>query len=230
MHRYRVLVLALAVFLVGLLGAWLLYSDIQTSKERFLAGSPPEEIQKALLPRTVELSKMRPPALRSQDYIRYGSATSIASVVEFGDYECETCKETKKAVDTVLPRFGGRVRFVWRDLPVSDVNPNARDAAIFARCAGQQGKFWEAHDALFASPALGERTYSAIAGLLGLNTSVLAQCRADPAIDGAIDMDTDTARNDGVTSAPFFFIGTKAVRGAVTPAELEQAIKLFLAS
>ncbi len=228
MHHYRVLILTFAVFLVALIGGWMIVNAVRMSKNQFMTGLPPADIQKSLLPRSIELSKMRPPALRPEDPNRYGSATSVASVIEFGDFECEACKDMRKVVETVLPTFGGRVRFIWRDLPISDVNPDAKDAAIFARCAGHQRKFWEAHDALFDSPVLGERAYAVIAEVLDLNRAALASCRADPAVRGALDADVDAARSDGVTSAPFLFIGTQAVRGSITPTELEQDIKRFL--
>ncbi|MEK7116353.1 MAG: thioredoxin domain-containing protein [Patescibacteria group bacterium] len=230
MHHYRVLILTLAVFLVALMGGWMIVNAIRISKDRFMTGLPTADIQKSLLPRSIELAKMRPPAFRTEDPHRYGSATSVASVIEFGDFECDTCKDTREVIEAVVPAFGGRVRFVWRDLPISDVNPNAKDAAIFARCAGRQGKFWEAHDALFDSPALGERAYAVIAEVLGLHRAALASCRTDPVVGAAIDADVDAARSDGVSSAPFFFIGTQAIRGSVTAEELEREIKRFLSS
>lgn len=173
---------------------------------------------------------MRPPALRATDPMRYGNATSLASVIEYGDFECASCKTLHATLKQVLPTFRGKVRFIWRDLPVSDVNPQAVSAAIFARCAGIQGKFWDAHDALYASAKLNETTYNAIATNLKLNTSALAACRRDPEIKQAIEKEVETARNDGINAAPFLFIGTKAHIGPMTPEELKKEIELFLQS
>lgn len=230
MNRQRTVILSVAVAAVVLMSAWMIYSEIQTARTTFMTGLPPEEIKKALQPRTVELSQLRPPALRAMDPIRYGSTTSVASVVEYGDYECEACHELKRTIETVLPTLGGRVRLIWRDLPVRDVNPNAFEAAVFARCAGVQGKFWNAHDALFNAPTLGERAYADIAANLGLNTTALATCRADQSVRNALQFDVDVARNDGIGSVPLLFIGTKALQGNISAAELEQEIKRFIAS
>lgn len=230
MNSHRGLILAVAVFLVLSLSGWMVYSAIQTSKTTFMAGAPPEEIKKELLPHTVELAQMHPPAIRDTDPVRYGSATSVASVIEFGDFECEACRVMKPILESAVSKFGNRVRFVWRDLPISDAHPNAVDAAIFARCAGIQGKYWEAYDALFASPSLGEGAYVSIARDLKLNLTSLAQCRQDPNMRSALQLDVDTARYDGIDAAPFLFVGTKAFNGAVTSDVIENELKRFISS
>lgn len=230
MNKQRSVVLAFTIMAVLLISGLMIYGEVQTARTKFLTGQPPEEIKKALQPRQVDLSQLRPPALRAAEMTRYGSATSVASVIEFGDYECEACREVKKTIDAVVPKFGGRVRFVWRDLPVQDVNPHAFEAALVARCAAAQGKFWNAHDALFDASRLGESVYASIAVNLDLNLSAFARCRQDAQLRSALQADIDTARNDGINSVPLLFLGTKAHQGAISPEELERELTLFLAS
>lgn len=230
MTNHRSFVLAASVFLVLALSGWIIYNGIDTAKNKFEAGNPPPDVQKELQPHKIDLALMHPPSIRDTDNIRYGSATSSMSVFVFGDYECEGCRAMQSVLETTIPSFGGKVRLVWRDLPITDVNPNAMDAAIFAQCAGAQGKFWDAHDLLYAAPNLGEGTYGDIAQQLKLNLRTLAECRQNPAIRQAIQDDVDAARADGVEGAPFFFVGTKAIQGPMTKETLEKEIKLFLAS
>jgi protein-disulfide isomerase len=208
----------------------LTYRTYQRSTGSFLAGSPPINVENALLPQTIELSKMHPPALRPTDPIRFGSVTSVASVIEFGDFESSSTRALEPTMQRVLSTYHGNVRFIWRDLPVTDINPHAMEAAIFARCAGLQGKFWEAHDNLLQAKTLNELTYSTIGTALHLDSSQLQACRKDPSVQQAIQQDVDTARNDGVNSAPLLFIGTKASIGPFTEEQLRSDIKLFLAS
>lgn len=78
-----------------------------------------------------------------------GSEHSPITLVEYGDFECPTCKQAAPAVKLVLERFGGRVRFVFRHFPVESAHPNAMHAAQAAEAAGGQGKFWQMHDLLF---------------------------------------------------------------------------------
>lgn len=230
LNSHRGLILAIAVFLILLISGWQIYFAVEQSKTKFMAGAPPEDIKKELVPQTVDLARMRPPAIRATDPVRYGSATSVASVIEFGDFECEACQSMKPIIDAVVSKYNGRVRFVWRDLPIADVHPAATNAAIFARCAGIQGKYWEAFDALMANASLGEATYVQIAQNLKLNLTSLAQCRQDPNMQSVLQSDVDAARNDGIGSAPFIFVGTKAFSGAVTQDVLEAELKRFIAS
>ncbi len=230
MTSHRSLVLAVSVFLLLAVSGWLVYSAVDTARTKFESGNPPPDVQKALQPHAIDLGVMRPPALRATDPIRYGSVTSSMSVVAYGDYECPGCRAMNNILTTVIPTFKGTVRLVWRDLPIADENPNAMSAAIFARCAGEQEKYWEAHDSLMDADTLGEGTYAAIAQQLKLNLRSLADCRQNPNISKDIQQDVDEARTDGVDSAPFFFIGTKAVRGQMTAEDLQKEIKLFLAS
>ena len=230
MTSQRIAVLSFATLTIVLISAWLVYAAIQTSKTTYDTGAPPPDVVSNLQPQTIPLNEMHPPAPRASDPIRYGSATSVASVIEFGDYECPNCHDVNKVIASVLPTYHGRVRFIWRDLPVTDVNPDAMDVAIFARCAGLQGKYWEAHDDLFSASSLGESTYAAIAASLKLNASALASCRADSNIRAAIQNDIDTSRADGENATPFLFIGTTAHQGVITPEELKQKIDAFIAS
>jgi protein-disulfide isomerase len=78
-----------------------------------------------------------------------GSEHAPITVVEYGDFECPTCKQAAPAVKLVLERFGGRVRFVFRHFPVESAHPHAMHAAQAAEAAGGQSKFWQMHDLLF---------------------------------------------------------------------------------
>jgi len=78
-----------------------------------------------------------------------GAEHAPVTVVEYGDFECPTCKQAAPAVKLVLERFGGRLRFVFRHFPVESAHPHAMHAAQAAEAAGGQGKFWQMHDLLF---------------------------------------------------------------------------------
>ncbi len=230
MNRERIFILI--GFLLALLGLISLgvTQEWQRRTDAFRAGAPPEEIRKAIIPKKIEISLLRPPAIRPGDPVRFGSATSFASVIEFGDFECPSCQNLAKTLDEVTSSFHGRVRLVWRDLPVMDVNPHAMAAAIAARCAGAQGKFWEAHDLLFSAETLNERTFERLAPQLHLNGAEYERCRTDQRVRAAIQEDVDTARGDGIQAAPLLFIGTKAHLGPMNAEELEREITLFLKS
>src|SRR4051794_25865999 len=78
-----------------------------------------------------------------------GTAHAPVTVVEYGDFECPTCKQAAPAVKLELDKFAGRLRFVFRHFPQEAVHPHALHAAMAAEAAGAQGKFWQMHDLLF---------------------------------------------------------------------------------
>ena len=80
-----------------------------------------------------------------------GAPHAVATVVEYGDFECPNCKQAQPAMKMLLQRFSGRVRFAFRHFPLEEVHPHALSGAQAAECAGGQGKFWEMHDLLFAN-------------------------------------------------------------------------------
>src|SRR6185369_14310430 len=81
-----------------------------------------------------------------RDHVR-GALDAPVTVVEYGDFECPYCGRAEPAVRDLL-RGHGDVRYVWRNLPLTDVHPNAQLAAEAAEAAGDQGRFWEMHDLL----------------------------------------------------------------------------------
>lgn len=144
------------------------------------------------------------------DFRILGSKDAPLTIIEFTDLQCPYCArfalETwpalrEKYVDT------GKVQFVSRDLPLS-FHPYALPAAIAARCAGRQGKFFEYREALFRGQAhLADAPYDAIAERLGLDVRRFAACREDPAVAGAVRDDAALAAQNGIASTPTFVIG-----------------------
>lgn len=83
-----------------------------------------------------------------------GASSARIGIVEFSDFECPFCGRHAAAVYGELQaKFvnTGKVRYQFRHLPLEQIHPNAKKASEAAECAGDQGKFWEFHDALFAN-------------------------------------------------------------------------------
>ncbi|MBI5654473.1 thioredoxin domain-containing protein [Candidatus Uhrbacteria bacterium] len=229
MDRQRIFIaLILTCILLGL-GGWLVYSAVIRAQNTFPAGSPPLDLKNSVPKVTVDMPKMRPPAIRNTDFVRYGGPTSSASLILFGNYDCADCKTLDKTIRQVLPKYHGAIRYVWRDLP-ADGDREQMNAAVFAACAGVQGKYWQAHDALLAAPALDEFVMTTITTQLKLDQKALNSCRLDPTAQATIWTDANAVGGDGVTSTPILFIGTEATKDILTPTELEKRIKLFVGS
>ena len=104
----------------------------------------------------------------SADHIQ-GDPHAHVTLVEYGDYECPSCGLAYPIVKAVQKHFGKRLRFVFRNFPLTQVHPQAENAAETAEFAGAHDHFWEMHDGLYENQdALGLATYLALAKALGL--------------------------------------------------------------
>lgn len=81
-----------------------------------------------------------------------GNANASVTLIEFSDYECPFCERHFTQTEGILKTEyidTGKVKFYYRDFPLSQIHPGAQKAAEAARCAGDQGKYWEYHDLIF---------------------------------------------------------------------------------
>ena len=98
-----------------------------------------------------------------------GSGSAPCSLVEYGDYECPSCRAFQPIFKALSERFGDQLSLVFRNFPLSELHPNAEEAAEVAELSGSYGSFWTAHDMLFADQQnLGRDTYRTIFTLLAL--------------------------------------------------------------
>jgi len=228
MNRQRGILLGILLFVFFSMSVWIVYNEFHTQKDTFLTGAQTQDIQDVTVPKVLDASQLHPPALLSTDPIRYGSATSSAAVIEYGDYQCPDCRGMSPILDKVIASYHGKIRFVWHDFPVQDQHPNAMDAAIFARCAGSQGKFWEAYDELMRAEKFDTLTFMAISDRLKLDPAQLGGCQNDSTLKQAVQHEVDIAKSDGISVAPTIFIGTKAFIGTLTETQLRSEIDSFL--
>lgn len=147
--------------------------------------------------------------------IARGAADATVTIVEFSDFQCPYCKAAQATLKRISEEYGSRVRFVFRDLPLPDLHPQAPKAAEAARCAGEQGKFWEYHDVLFANQdKLQPPDLVRHAGELGLAAARFEECLSTSRHAPAVERDIADARSVGITSTPTFFVNGLLLSGA----------------
>src|ERR1700721_2177662 len=89
-------------------------------------------------------------ALEPTDHM-LGSEHARVTIVEYGDFECPSCKVAAATPKLLLERFPNRIRFIFRHFPLQEAHPHALLAAEASEAAAAQGKFWPMHDLLFAN-------------------------------------------------------------------------------
>ena len=153
-----------------------------------------------------------------------GSGKAVVTIVEFSDFECPFCGHVQDSLRQIIERYGGEVRLVFKHLP-SEGHRNSLAAARAAYCAGKQDRFWEFHDALFASRNLSVEIFDEIAVRLGLRREKFAACMSGEASRAAVVRDIELARRYRIDSTPSFLINGKLVKGAITFAEFQTIIE-----
>lgn len=144
---------------------------------------------------------------------RRGRVDAPVTIVEFSDYQCPYCKRVTPTIREILARYGDRVSFVFKDLPLA-IHPQAQKAAEAARCAGDQGRYWDYHDALFATPALQDGVYGDLARSLKLDVAQFETCLASGRHRAAVQADARQAQELGITGTPGFLINGILLSGA----------------
>lgn len=149
-----------------------------------------------------------------------GNPNAQVTIIEFSDFQCPFCS---RFYEQTLPALQenyidtGKVKLVYRDLPLDNLHPNARPAHIAAECADEQGKFWEYHDVLFANQAQWNRLSSTdlssqlnqYATTLGLESASFDSCLSSKEIADEVHADFLQASQYGATGTPTFFIGNE---------------------
>ena len=147
-----------------------------------------------------------------------GSTDAQLAIVEYSDFECPYCgKYARETYPRIVSEYikTGKIRYYFRDLPLP-IHPNAMLAAQSARCAGDQGKFWEMHDSLFANQtALGSKDLTDRTHTIGIDQAKFQECITSEKYALAIRRSASGAEQMGINGTPAFGLGVVASNGDV---------------
>ena len=144
-----------------------------------------------------------------------GASDAPVTIVEFTDFHCPFCRRVQPALDQIREKYGDQVRLIFRDFPLDNLHPQASTVAEAARCATEQGKFWEFHDKVFASDPDGSAaTLDRFAQELGLDVSAFQACRASGKYTASVRASNQEGAGLGITGTPTFFINGRMLVGA----------------
>ena len=136
-----------------------------------------------------------------------GPADAPVTLVEYGDYECPYCGAAYPIVREVQARLGERLRFVFRNFPITTSHPHAEHAAEAAEAAAAQGRFWDMHDYLYEHQRhLEDADLHAYAEQLGLDVARFDNELAGHAHADRVREDFMSGVRSGVNGTPTFYI------------------------
>ena len=166
-----------------------------------------------------------------------GESTAPVLISEFGDFQCPSCGAFARGIEPQIRAAyieTGRARLAWHDF--AWIGPESRDAANAARCAGDQGRFWEYHDVLYQNQA-GENsgTFSrdrlkGLGDALGLEPTAFHACVDADRYGAAVQADFAEVRQNGFNGTPTFVIGDQRIVGAQPFEVFAAAIDAVLAN
>jgi len=160
-----------------------------------------------------------------------GDPKAPISIVEFSDFSCPFCLKAEASISAVMAQYPGQVKLSYRDFPLRELHPNAERAAEAARCAGEQDKFWEYHDLLFANQKRQDpEGLMDDARALKLDEPRFAACVSSGRYKQQIDQDVQMGSRAGVEATPGFYINDTFVNGAQPPEVFERIVDQKLAA
>lgn len=148
------------------------------------------------------------------DSAQKGPSDALVTIVEFSEFQCPFCSRVLPTSKQIIDTYGRDVRIVFKHNPLP-FHKDAGPASQLALEAHRQGKFWEAHDLLFANQqALTRENLEGYAQQLGLNMGKVRAALDGEAYKAAIEADQALARSLGASGTPSFFINGRNLRGA----------------
>ena len=144
-----------------------------------------------------------------------GSATAPVTIVEFSDFHCPFCRRVQPVLVQLLQKYGDRVRLVYKDMPIDGLHPQARGVAEAARCAADQGHFWQFHDRVYANPPDGSvATMQRYALEAGADVTRFESCRTSRRFQAEVEKDVQEGTELGISGTPGFYINGRFLSGA----------------
>ncbi len=144
-----------------------------------------------------------------------GSPSAAVTLVEFSDFQCPFCQRVAPTLKRIVETYGDRVRVVWKDFPLTQIHPQAFNAAEAAHCAGDGGRYWDYHDRLFANPqALQPEDLRQYAREVGLDAEAFDVCLRSSKYADRVRAGLEQGTRLGVNSTPTVYINGRLLSGA----------------
>ncbi len=160
-----------------------------------------------------------------------GNRSARVTVIEFADYQCPFCKEQAPIVRRVIAAMGNQVHFLIRDFPVSEIHPDARNAALAANCILAQGQdpYWRFHDLVYMDQEhMSPDDLRKLATFVNVDMAQYDACMEARTYDRKIDKDVDDGRRAGVQGTPTFFVNGVRFQGLMDEKTFTLVLNQFL--
>ncbi len=174
------------------------------------------------------MTALKPP-VNTRDHIQ-GKYTAPLELVEYGDYQCPHCGRAYPIIKNLQRNLGPDLKFVFRNFPLSEIHPDAFNAAVAAEAAGLQQKFWDTHDIIFENQQdLNLESLFLYAKTIGLDLEHFKNDIQKNTLITKVEQDFESGIRSGVNGTPSFFINGKKYNGDWEEHVFSQYLKSQLA-
>ncbi len=168
------------------------------------------------------------PKISAGDRVK-GSESAPVTIIEFSDFQCPYCKQENDVVKQILIAYPDKVRLIFKHLPLPS-HAQAQASAEAAECAGDQGKFWEMADMLFAKQdKLDAVSIAGYARTSKLDAKKFKECVDGGKFKNKVENDAKIASEFGIAGTPAFFVGDEFIGSALPFEEFKKIIDAQLA-
>lgn len=209
------------VLLAVIAGGWWFYSSSQTppTKGNLIKTTPTSANTQQTPVNSEEAAKKiyesAPSGAQPPHFL--GSPTATVTVEEFADFQCPTCATIHTLMKQINSNYGDRIKFIYRNFPLTQIHANANNAAAAAEAAGRQGKFWDMQDKIFVNQKEWSNApnpqdiFEKYAATIGLDVEKFKSEYGSMSVRSRIMNDVARARALAVDSTPTIFINGKKV-------------------
>jgi len=158
-----------------------------------------------------------------------GEKDAPVTIIEYADFNCVYCAEVQPVLVELLQKYKGKIRLVWKNLPITGLHPTSFMAAEAALCAGEQDRFWEYHDELFANQ--GYFTSDMIvefAESVNINVDEFSSCLESNKMAPRVEKSMQEAEDLLIDGTPHFYINEQEISGVADVDDFSRIIDIEL--
>lgn len=158
-----------------------------------------------------------------------GPADATVTIVEYSDFTCSACQEMSDSILYIQQLLPNDVRHIYKSVPNDGANEMATPAAVAAYCAGNQGKFWEFHDLLYANQnQISSDLFYTLAEYLEINLDSFEECYENRETLPLVQRSYEEALRLNLVVTPTVYINEFSYTGALDRTELELRVRELL--
>ncbi len=195
----------------------------------YLENYPDQTQSKELISRNLVSYREPPTATKPEitaDSPTKGLAEAPITIFEFSSFDCSYSREIQPILEKIIAQYPEQIKLVWKDLPISD---QARPAHLAARCAQNQGEFWDYHDKLWENQKnLTTDKLKKIAQELGLSQNQFNSCLEEKQTKSTVNQDIEEGNILLISGTPHFYLNSQELFGLATLEDFQKIIEIEL--